>query len=106
MSGCTMTCQYIVLYNQPPLGRGVYCGSCDHHDTQAEVYAELGEVAAGTKKLPPFNEKEKFTVFKSLGKIFLYKMCEMKLCTVNPHLTEPHCVSSNDESVQITELFR
>jgi len=39
-----------------------------NHDTQAEVYAELGEVAAGTKKLPPFNEEKKFTVFKSLGK--------------------------------------
>jgi len=38
------------------------------HDTQAEVYAELGEVAAGIKKLPPFNEEKKFTVFKSLGK--------------------------------------
>ena len=47
---------------------GVYFGSCDHHDTQAEVYAELGEVAAGTKKLPSFNKAKNFIVFKSLGK--------------------------------------
>jgi len=39
------------------------------NDTQAEVHAEIGEVVAGTKKLPPFNAEKKFTVFKSLGKI-------------------------------------
>ncbi|XP_065899746.1 ketimine reductase mu-crystallin-like isoform X2 [Dysidea avara] len=35
--------------------------------SKAEVYAELGEVAAGTKKLPSFNKAKKFVVFKSLG---------------------------------------
>ena len=32
------------------------------------MFAELGEIAAGAKQLPPFNQEKKFTVFKSLGK--------------------------------------
>ena len=45
------------------------------HDTQVDVHAEIGEIVAGTKKLPPFNEEKKFTVFKSLGKNIVQRWC-------------------------------
>lgn len=38
--------------------------------SQAEIYAELGEIIAGTKPLPKVPEcGKKFIVFKSLGKL-------------------------------------
>jgi len=58
------------------------------------VCAELGEIAAGTYKLPAFNKDKKFTVFKSLGKQFLFNKTNVSIVRTNNTITNKYAGSS------------